>query len=1024
MLRVSKLYNPGFARSSLAARSATTNTISKRCESTLTSEPKKKSGSFGKVLFGTTLVGVAGYAGAAYYATQDKEFHRQFTTIIPGGREAVVFIESLKDGKDLESYREQALAMKEQAAVLKQQAEEYAEAAKEAANNAYNYANDAYLTLSGQKPPARLVLDIEHQQPKEIATDVVKSSEISLTSDKTTTAPVVEIVIEQPKPIVVKQIKTNNKSLDELSSVVCELASILNDTGLAGKGRDIIERAEKDLNVLADNAKRFDSAQSAIVTSLEQLKLESNQTESELQNLQISAEKDLIMNQMETINKLHLKDVEMKEEAEKSRAAIHKDFAHLLAKKLNEQKAELEQKGADALAAQANGLQRQFMYEVKLLVENERAVRLDKLENVSERFKALEEAANTTVAALDRSRRGHLSYVNLTYLQDTANNRVKERDLAERFEIVAKEARRVALVPLDGGFGAHILSFFLSTIMFKKHGLVEGDDLEAVLSRTGHYLKTGDLDTAVRELNQLQGWPKVLAFDWLEAARRHLESKQAMEREMHGGITIVVLGASGDLASKKTFPCLFGLYKRDLLPEKVHIIGYARSKLNREEFVDKITRHIKTDSDQDKKQLDEFLGFTEYMSGTYDKQESFKDLDKHISELEQKNKLKKEQKNRLFYMALPPSAFLEVASGLSKNTRTSEGTNRLIIEKPFGKDLSSCNKLNQDLAPLFDEKEEVFRIDHYLGKEMIKNITTLRFSNMLFSPLWSGYHIQSVQITLKENFGTEGRGGYFDEYGIIRDVMQNHLLQLMSVLAMERPIRRDADAIRDEKVKLLRSVKPIKMEDCLLGQYVAADGKPGYLDDETVPKGSLCPTYAALVFFINNERWDNVPFIMRAGKAMETSKVEVRIQFKALPGNLFEGAPHNELVIRIQPNEAIYIKFNNKTPGLSDDFLLTELDLTYKKRYTNLQIPDAYESLLLDAMRGDRANFVRDDELRASWEIFTPLLHRIEKEKIAPEKYPYGSRGPACLSKFMSRHGVIHTPHVQYQWPVQDMSKE
>ncbi|OAD69714.1 hypothetical protein PHYBLDRAFT_127010 [Phycomyces blakesleeanus NRRL 1555(-)] len=169
------------------------------------------------------------------------------------------------------------------------------------------------------------------------------------------------------------------------------------------------------------------------------------------------------------------------------------------------------------------------MYEVKLLVENERAVRLDKLENVSKRFKALENAANTTASALDRSRRGHLSYVNLTYLQDTANNRIKERDLAERFEIVAKEARRVALVPLDGGFGAHILSFFLSTLMFKKHGLVEGDDLESVLSRTGHYLKTGDLDTAVRELNQLQGWPKVLAFDWLEAARRHLESKQAME---------------------------------------------------------------------------------------------------------------------------------------------------------------------------------------------------------------------------------------------------------------------------------------------------------------------------------------------------------------------------------------------------------------------------------------------------------------------------------------------------------------
>ncbi|KAL0087536.1 glucose-6-phosphate dehydrogenase [Phycomyces blakesleeanus] len=497
--------------------------------------------------------------------------------------------------------------------------------------------------------------------------------------------------------------------------------------------------------------------------------------------------------------------------------------------------------------------------------------------------------------------------------------------------------------------------------------------------------------------------------------------KEDLKREMQGG---VFLGASGDLATKKSFPCLYGLYKRDLLPEKVHIIGYARSKFSREQFVKKITQHIKTDSEEDKKKLDEFLKFTEYISGAYDKEEAFKDLDKNISDWEQKNKLKKGQKNRLFYMALPPSVFLSVASGLHNSTRTTEGKNRLVIEKPFGKDLESYKKLNSDLAPLFDEKEEVFRIDHYLGKEMIKDITTLRFANMLFSPLWSGYHIKSVQITLKENFGTEGRGGYFDEYGIIRDVMQNHLLQLMSVLAMERPIRRDANAIRDEKVKLLRSVKPIKMEDCLLGQYTAANDKPGYLDDETVPKGSTCPTFAALAFYINNERWDNVPFIMRAGKAMETSKVEVRIQFKALPGILFEDAPHNELVIRVQPNEAIYIKFNNKSPGFSDDCLLTELDLTYKNRYSNLQIPDAYESLLLDAMRGDRANFVRDDELEASWEIFTPLLHRIEKDKIVPEKYPYGTRGPAKLSKFMDRYGVVHTPHNQYQWPIQDVAEE
>lgn len=243
----------------------------------------------------------------------------------------------------------------------------------------------------------------------------------------------------------------------------------------------------------------------------------------------------------------------------------------------------------------------------------------------------------------------------------------------------------------------------------------------------------------------------------------------------------------------------------------------------------------------------------------------------------------------------------------------------------------------------------------------------------------------------------------------------------MSLVAMERPIGRDAEAIRDEKVKLLRCVKPIELEDSLLGQYVKNGDKPGYLDDEGVPKDSVCPTFAALVLWVNNERWDQVPFILKAGKALDNAKVEIRIQFKKLPGGLFCDVVRNELVFRVQPSEAIYMKFNSKSPGYSDDSIVTELDLTYKNRYKDLKIPEAYETLILDAMRGEHANFVRDDELIAAWKIFTPLLHKIEKEKIKPEPYAYGTRGPEKINEFVRKYGVERLEHEEYEWPLQQL---
>ncbi|OBZ83572.1 Glucose-6-phosphate 1-dehydrogenase [Choanephora cucurbitarum] len=494
--------------------------------------------------------------------------------------------------------------------------------------------------------------------------------------------------------------------------------------------------------------------------------------------------------------------------------------------------------------------------------------------------------------------------------------------------------------------------------------------------------------------------------------------RKEVDDRLKGGLTLVVFGASGDLAKKKTFPALFALYKNGVLPEKTRIIGYARTKMEKKEFEDRIRPGLE-ENDEDNK-LKSFLDICTYHPGQYDQDEDFKKLNKYIEDIEEEQGMKDEQKNRIFYIALPPSAFVPVSKGLKEHVYSKKAKTSIIIEKPFGKDLESSNQLSKDISKLFSE-EEVFRIDHYLGKEMCKNLLNVRFSNAIFNAIWSKEHIESVQVTLKEPFGSEGRGGYFDEYGIIRDVMQNHLLQLLTMVAIERPKSRSSEHIRDEKVKLLRAIRPIKTEDALLGQYVKHGDKPGYTDDETVPDDSRAPTFAALTLWIDNERWSDVPFILKAGKATDTQKGEIRIQFKNLPGNLFEDATRNELVFIVSPKEAMYMKFNNKSPGFSADSIVTELDLTYDKRYKNMYIPAAYESLILDAMRGDHANFVRDDELEAAWSIFTPLLHEIEEKNMKPDPYPYGSRGPEKLDEFVKRYGIERLNDKSYAWPTQEL---
>jgi len=478
-----------------------------------------------------------------------------------------------------------------------------------------------------------------------------------------------------------------------------------------------------------------------------------------------------------------------------------------------------------------------------------------------------------------------------------------------------------------------------------------------------------------------------------------------------GCLSIIVLGASGDLAKKKTFPALFNLYRQGfLLSDEVHIFGYARSKISDDELKNRIRGYLiqgKGASDEQLEELSKFLQLIKYVSGSYDSPDGFLLLDKEISEHEISKKTIEGSSRRLFYFALPPSVYPSVCQMIKNycmNKSDLGGWTRIVVEKPFGRDLGSAEKLSEQIGELFEEPQ-IYRIDHYLGKELVQNLLVLRFANRFFLPLWNRDNIENVQIVFREDFGSEGRGGYFDEYGIIRDIIQNHLLQVFCLVAMEKPVSLKPEHIRDEKVKVLQSVLPIKDEEVVLGQY------NGYREDPTVPDNSNTPTFATVVLRIHNERWEGVPFILKAGKALNSRKAEIRVQFKDVPGDIFkcQKQGRNEFVIRLQPKEAMYMKLTVKQPGLEMSTVQSELDLSYGQRYQGLTIPEAYERLILDTIKGDQQHFVRRDELKAAWEIFTPLLHRIDNGELKPIPYQPGSRGPEEADQLTERSGYIQT---------------
>ncbi|KAG2455779.1 glucose-6-phosphate 1-dehydrogenase [Polypterus senegalus] len=475
----------------------------------------------------------------------------------------------------------------------------------------------------------------------------------------------------------------------------------------------------------------------------------------------------------------------------------------------------------------------------------------------------------------------------------------------------------------------------------------------------------------------------------------------------------IILGASGDLAKKKIYPTLWWLFKDGLLPEETYFVGFARSNLTVGDIRKQCLPYLKVNGEEEQK-LDQFFSRNYYLSGKYNDRSAFEALHELINKLPNAARA-----NRLFYLALPPSVYEDVTHNIKEACMSKMGWSRIIVEKPFGKDLESSNKLSNHLSSLFKE-DQIYRIDHYLGKEMVQNLMVLRFGNRIFGPIWNRESIACVVLTFKEPFGTEGRGGYFDEFGIIRDVMQNHLLQMLALVAMEKPASTSSDDVRDEKVKVLKCIKEVSAKYVVLGQYVGnpdgeGEAKKGYLDDPTVPKDSHTATFATAVLYVQNERWDGVPFVLRCGKALNERKAEVRLQFSDVPGDIFDRhCKRNELVIRVQPNEAVYAKMMTKKPGMFFNPEESELDLTYGSRYKDVKLPDAYERLILDVFCGSQMHFVRSDELREAWRIFTPLLHEIEHEKIKPIPYMYGSRGPPEADELLKKVGFRYEG--TYKW--------
>ncbi|MCX6286617.1 MAG: glucose-6-phosphate dehydrogenase [Bacteroidetes bacterium] len=467
----------------------------------------------------------------------------------------------------------------------------------------------------------------------------------------------------------------------------------------------------------------------------------------------------------------------------------------------------------------------------------------------------------------------------------------------------------------------------------------------------------------------------------------------------------VIFGASGDLTKRKLIPALYSLYIQKLLPERFILLGVSRSMITTEDFREGMKSAINEFKEiDDASGIDEFTAKLHYTAIQFDNVSAYFTLKQELDTLRSQFQI---GGNTVFYMSTPPSLYGIIprhlaAVGLHQQD---DGWKRLIIEKPFGYDLESAIKLKNLLLNDWDEGQ-LFRIDHYLGKETVQNLLVTRFSNGMFEPLWNRNYIHHVEITSAESIGVEKRGGYFDSSGSLRDMVQNHLLQVAALTAMEPPSSLDPSAIRNEILKVLQSLRPIRREDvrnsAIRGQYVSSTVKgkaiKGYREEEGVDPDSLTETFAALKFYIDNWRWGGVPFYIRTGKRMPTRVTEVVIHFKPTPHFLFSGHGYrqawNQLVIRIQPDEGILLKFGMKTPGAGFEVQNVNMDFHYKD-LSNQRIPSAYERLIFDSINGDATLFARTEELLEAWKFLAPVIEAWKNEHEVPlYGYPAGTWGP------------------------------
>ena len=472
--------------------------------------------------------------------------------------------------------------------------------------------------------------------------------------------------------------------------------------------------------------------------------------------------------------------------------------------------------------------------------------------------------------------------------------------------------------------------------------------------------------------------------------------------------TIVIFGASGDLATKKLAPALADLYAKGRLGPEVQIVGVSRSDMTADEFRASFYQGFSQDAEfpPGPELWNDFADKVHSCYGDVSAPDGLRDLERVLNEIESPDS----PANRLYYLALAPFLFAPAVNtlGHAGYHREDGCWRRIVVEKPFGVNLETARELNDAVHSVFAE-HQVYRIDHYLGKETVQNLLVFRFANAIFEPLWSRNYIDNVQITVSESVSIAERAPYYDRAGVLRDMFQSHLLQLLAVVAMEPPATFEADALRNEKVKVLDSVRHIPSRDAPL--FVVQGQYEGYLDEPGVPSDSRTATYAAMRLDVDNWRWQGVPFYLRSGKALSDKRTEVLIQFRRPPHLIFPQGrsgdiTSNTLSICLQPNEGVHLEFQAKTPDSLLDLRPVNLEFHYEDSFGGQEIPDAYERLLLDALNGDASLFIRSDEIEESWSIMDPLIEGLSDPSARPpEIYDPGTGGPFGADDFLARDG-------------------